>query len=68
MYQDKLASLKEQLRQLENGTHPDYVIGLKKLQDEYNRRMLFNEAYLQYEVRDNELCLVFTFFSFPFIN
>lgn len=58
MYQDKLASLKEQLRQLENGTHPDYINGLKKLEDEYNRRMLLNEAYLQFEVRRSVVLLL----------
>lgn len=50
MYQDKLANLKDQLKQLENGTHPEYVAGVKKLEDEFNSRLLHNETYLQCEV------------------
>ncbi|XP_074600754.1 sin3 histone deacetylase corepressor complex component SDS3 isoform X2 [Brevipalpus obovatus] len=49
MYQDKLANLKDQLKQLENGTHPEYVAGVKKLEDEFNSRLLHNETYLQCE-------------------
>ncbi|XP_015789523.1 sin3 histone deacetylase corepressor complex component SDS3 [Tetranychus urticae] len=49
MYQDKLSSLKEQLRQLDDGVHPDYVKRLKKYEQEYQDRLILNEAYLAYE-------------------
>ena len=49
MYQDKLSSLKDQLRQLDDGVHPDYVKRLKKYEQEYQDRLILNEAYLAYE-------------------
>ena len=50
MYQDKLANLKDQLAQLEGGTHPEYVSGVKKLEEEYSRRIFDNKAFKEYEV------------------
>lgn len=44
MYQDKLADLKEQLRQLHQGTHPDYVKRLRKLETAYAERKRVNQV------------------------
>ena len=49
MYQDKLANLKEQLRQLENGTHPEYVKRIKRVEQMYQERLLLNDAFLAFE-------------------
>jgi Sin3 histone deacetylase corepressor complex component SDS3 len=38
MYQDKLASLKKQLQQLQDGTHPEYNRKLKRLDVSYKER------------------------------
>jgi len=38
MYQDKLASLKKQLQQLNDGTHPEYNRKLKRLEMQYKER------------------------------
>lgn len=38
MYQDKLASLKKQLQQLKDGTHPEYNRKLKRLEAQYKER------------------------------
>jgi len=38
MYQDKLASLKKQLQQLKEGTHPEYNRKLKRLEGQYKER------------------------------
>jgi Sds3-like. len=38
MYQDKLASLKKQLQQLKDGTHPEYNRKLKKLDAAFKER------------------------------
>ncbi|XP_053212003.1 sin3 histone deacetylase corepressor complex component SDS3-like [Panonychus citri] len=54
MYQDKLASLKEQLKQLEDGTHPDYIKRLEKYEQEYDDRLILNEAFLDYETERAE--------------
>ncbi|XP_046997979.1 sin3 histone deacetylase corepressor complex component SDS3 [Schistocerca americana] len=42
MYQDKLASLKKQLQQLKDGTHPEYNRKLKKLEQAYRERLRLN--------------------------
>lgn len=49
MYQDKLANLKEQLRQLENGTHPEYVKRIKRVEQMYRERLELNDAFLAFE-------------------
>lgn len=49
MYRDKLANLKEQLRQLENGTHPEYVKRKKLVEQIYQERLLLNDAFLTFE-------------------
>ena len=51
MYQDKLANLKKQLQQLEEGNHPDYLKRLKKLEQNYKTRLLLNEVFERIEVR-----------------
>lgn len=38
VYQDKLASLKKQLQQLKDGTHPEYNRKVKRLEAQYNER------------------------------
>lgn len=38
MYQDKLASLKKQLQQLKDGTHPEYNAKLKKIDQALKER------------------------------
>lgn len=49
MYRDKLANLKDQLRQLDNGTHPEYVKRIKRVEQMHDERMLLNEAFLAFE-------------------
>lgn len=41
VYQDKLASLKKQLQQLKDGTHPEYNRKLKRLETQYKERFIF---------------------------
>lgn len=50
MYQDKLASLKELMRQLENKQHPDYVQNTDKAKQMYHERLFLNDVILEYEV------------------
>ncbi|XP_015789401.1 sin3 histone deacetylase corepressor complex component SDS3 [Tetranychus urticae] len=49
IYQEKLADLQDQLRQLDEGVHPVYVERLKKCEQEAQDRLLANESYLSYE-------------------
>ena len=58
MYQDKLAHLKKQLQQLEDGTLPEYIKKKRKIDQQFKERNRINELWRQYEV--------FTIFS-PFI-
>ncbi|XP_011640740.1 sin3 histone deacetylase corepressor complex component SDS3 isoform X2 [Pogonomyrmex barbatus] len=48
MYQDKLASLKKQLQQLNEGTHPEYNRKLKRLEAQYKERLRLNIIYRDY--------------------
>ncbi|XP_026670021.1 sin3 histone deacetylase corepressor complex component SDS3 isoform X2 [Ceratina calcarata] len=48
VYQDKLASLKKQLQQLKDGTHPDYNRKLKRLEAQYKERLRLNIIYRDY--------------------
>lgn len=50
MYQDKLASLKDQLNQLEQGIHPEYLRRIKRLEQVHQDRILLNEAIYSFEV------------------
>ena len=50
MYQDKLAQLKKQLQQLKDGTLPEYMKKLKKLEQQHRERMRMNEIWYAYEV------------------
>ncbi|XP_013385354.1 sin3 histone deacetylase corepressor complex component SDS3 isoform X2 [Lingula anatina] len=49
MYKDKLAQLKKQLQQLEEGTLPEYLKRLKKLEQQYKERVRVNEVWYQYQ-------------------
>ena len=49
IYQDKLAGLKEQLRQIETLTHPEYVKRVARVKQVYEERMLLNDAFLAFE-------------------
>ena len=51
MYQDKLAQLKKQLLQLKEGTLPEYMKKLKKLEQQHRERIRVNDVWLQYEVQ-----------------
>ncbi|XP_043259930.1 sin3 histone deacetylase corepressor complex component SDS3 isoform X8 [Colletes gigas] len=48
VYQDKLASLKKQLQQLKDGTHPEYNRKLKRLEAQYKERLRLNTIYRDY--------------------
>ncbi|XP_015607111.1 sin3 histone deacetylase corepressor complex component SDS3 isoform X1 [Cephus cinctus] len=48
VYQDKLASLKKQLQQLKDGTHPEYNRKLKRLEVQYKERLRLNIIYRDY--------------------
>ncbi|XP_012219600.1 sin3 histone deacetylase corepressor complex component SDS3 isoform X2 [Linepithema humile] len=48
IYQDKLASLKKQLQQLKDGTHPEYNRKLKRLETQYKERLRLNIIYRDY--------------------
>ena len=50
MYQQKLAQLKKQLQQLKDGTLPEYMKKLKRLDQNYKERLRVNEVWFQYEV------------------
>lgn len=51
MYQDKLANLKEQLKQLVSNVHPEYLRRVKKIEQAFNDRIILNDAFLEFEVR-----------------
>jgi Sin3 histone deacetylase corepressor complex component SDS3 len=42
LFQDKLAELKRQLAQLEEGSHPDWTKKLKRLETTYRERLRIN--------------------------
>ena len=50
MYQDKLAHLKKQLQQLEEGTLPEYIKKRKKIDQQYKERIRVNEIWREFEV------------------
>uniref|UniRef100_A0A8C7YWN8 SDS3 homolog, SIN3A corepressor complex component n=1 Tax=Oryzias sinensis TaxID=183150 RepID=A0A8C7YWN8_9TELE len=49
MYQDKLASLKRQLQQLQEGTLQEYQKRMKKLDQQYKERLRNADLFLQLE-------------------
>ncbi|KAF6278572.1 SDS3-like protein, SIN3A corepressor complex component [Rhinolophus ferrumequinum] len=55
MYQDKLASLKRQLQQLQEGTLQEYQKRMKKLDQQYKERIRNAELFLQLEVSTMDL-------------
>ncbi|XP_059481743.1 sin3 histone deacetylase corepressor complex component SDS3 [Neocloeon triangulifer] len=50
MYQDKLASLKKLVLQLKEGSHPEYVTKLKKLEAAHKERLRLNVIWRDYEI------------------
>ncbi|KAJ7993663.1 hypothetical protein DPEC_G00257000 [Dallia pectoralis] len=54
MYQDKLASLKRQLTQLQEGTLQEYQKRMKKLDQQYKERLRNAELFLQLETEQVE--------------
>ncbi|XP_075969975.1 sin3 histone deacetylase corepressor complex component SDS3 isoform X2 [Anticarsia gemmatalis] len=56
LYQDKLASLKKQLQQLEDGIHPEFLRRVKRLEHQLNERLRINKIYREhmYEVVERE--------------
>jgi len=50
MYQDKLNHLKKQLTQLAEGTHPDWVKRLRKLDQQLKERMIINTVVKELEL------------------
>ncbi|CAG0896487.1 unnamed protein product [Darwinula stevensoni] len=54
IYQEKLGSLHAQLQQLENGTHPEYSQRLKKLEEDYDERILHNDLWYEFETHQIE--------------
>ncbi|XP_030214034.1 sin3 histone deacetylase corepressor complex component SDS3 isoform X6 [Gadus morhua] len=53
MYQDKLASLKRQLQQLQEGSLQEYQKRMKKLDQQYKERLRNADLFLQLEVERN---------------
>lgn len=58
MYRDKLATLKDQLMQLEAGLHPEYVRRLRRLEQMFEERKLLEEVFLEFEVKLNEIIIL----------
>uniref|UniRef100_A0A3B3VLC2 SDS3 homolog, SIN3A corepressor complex component n=1 Tax=Poecilia latipinna TaxID=48699 RepID=A0A3B3VLC2_9TELE len=54
MYQDKLASLKRQLQQLQEGTLQEYQKRMKKLDQQYKERLRNAELFLHLETEQVE--------------
>lgn len=50
MYQDKLANFKNQLEQLKNNTHPEYIRRVRKLELQYNERLRVNTIYREFSI------------------
>lgn len=50
MYQDKLASLKKKLQQLQDGTHMEYNRKVKKLEYQYKERIRLNTLHRDYMI------------------
>lgn len=50
MYQDKLATLKKKLQQLNDGTHYEYNKKVRKLEYQYKERMRLNVLYRDYMI------------------
>ncbi|XP_053625610.1 sin3 histone deacetylase corepressor complex component SDS3 [Plodia interpunctella] len=56
IYQDKLANLKKQLQQLEDGVHPEFLRRVKRLEHQLHERLRLNRIYKDhmYEVVEKE--------------
>lgn len=50
MYQDKLAHLKKQLQQLEDGTLPEYLKRKKKIEQQHKERLKVADIFKEYEM------------------
>ena len=57
MYQDKLAHLKKQLQQLEDGTLPEFLKRKKKIEQQYKERLKMADIFKEYEVGAVCLCI-----------
>ncbi|WAR02542.1 SDS3-like protein [Mya arenaria] len=55
MYQDKLAFLKKQLKQLEEGTLPEFLKRNKKIDQQYRERLKYMEVFKEYEEKKVDL-------------
>ena len=58
MYQDKLNSLKTQLKRLEEGTLPEYNKKLKKLEAAHRETCRYREVAREYELQQVRRCCV----------
>ncbi|XP_026747710.1 sin3 histone deacetylase corepressor complex component SDS3 isoform X1 [Trichoplusia ni] len=56
LYQDKLANLKKQLQQLEDGIHPEFLRRVKRLEHQLHERLRLNKIYREhmYDVVEKE--------------
>ncbi|KAJ8725929.1 hypothetical protein PYW08_004112 [Mythimna loreyi] len=56
LYQDKLANLKKQLQQLEDGIHPEFLRRVKRLEHQLHERLRINKIYREhmYDVVERE--------------
>ena len=50
MYQDKLAHLKKQLQQLQDGTLPEFIKKRRKIEQQYKERIRINEIWRDFEL------------------
>ncbi|XP_077510154.1 sin3 histone deacetylase corepressor complex component SDS3 isoform X1 [Amblyomma americanum] len=50
MYRDKLATLKKQLAQLKEESHPEYLKRLRKIEQLYQERLFMNEVFQSHEI------------------
>lgn len=50
IYRDKLGALKEQLKQIDEGTQAEYTRKLRLIEGQYEERLLLNDAFLAVEI------------------
>jgi Sin3 histone deacetylase corepressor complex component SDS3 len=50
IYRDKLGALKEQLKQIDDGTQAEYARKLLMIEHQYDERLLLNDAFLAVEI------------------
>lgn len=54
MYIDKLNTYRTQLSQLNEGTHPDYIRKVKKLEMQYKERLRLNQIWREHQIEISE--------------